>query len=300
VSLAKKIEIETADHLGGAGYDLLQEWASEQGLEGFYGSTTGTGSEWRQKLTEAVAEGLDKGHVARPVKWKGWNFFREHLGIYDAGPRERSTLTNILTHADIGNFPEIWDFLLSNTGQTLWQESESEREIHAALRANSSIGLRHLLDTILAYENFSRLLQDAFDDCLEQMSRLTVRVHSQDLAELLSVKKTAEEVPHLYVELLERLAEYQQAHRFMDNFSAFLEQMEPSDWVQTLLDHHIRVQSRKPPNGKAPWLERFDDNSLLIRPGYMRAEGGQHDQEYVHMYRCSPLMSFASDLGHLD
>jgi fatty-acid desaturase len=79
-------------------------------------------------------------------------------------------------------------------------------------------------------------------------------------------------------------------------FSEITQQMPAKQWVEYLLEHHRKVQSNKPPNGKTPWYERFDDGSYIIRTGYMRDSGGRHDEEYVHGYRTVPLWSFATDL----
>ncbi len=297
--LAKMLDVEVADRLGGTGYDLLQTWADEQGLSGFYGSTTGSGRDCRKQLVQAVEDGLNKGHVCRSEGWSGWDFFRDHLVPYAAGPRERAVLTKALTGVESGYLREIWEYLISKEGKTIWGSSESERKIHAAMLANCSDGLRDLIGTILEYETFARLLQDAFDDCLRHLSKSIARTRASDLVELDSVRKAANRIPDLYAELQNRLEVYGVAFQFQESFSGFAEPLSPLDWVVGLLKHHMVVQRRKPPDGKAPWFDQFDDGSFIIRPTYLRDEGGRHDEEYVHMYRCRPLMDFAGHLGHL-
>jgi len=73
--------------------------------------------------------------------------------------------------------------------------------------------------------------------------------------------------------------------------------MSDLDWLEALLKHHCDVQAAKPPAGKAPWFDRFDDGSCMIRTAYIRDKGGRHDDSYVHAYRTGALWSFAADLG---
>ncbi len=82
----------------------------------------------------------------------------------------------------------------------------------------------------------------------------------------------------------------------MQAFQFVADKLAPRDWVQRLLEHHRKVQAGKPPNGKLPWLDRFDDGSYMVRTGYLREEGGIGDDSYVHAYRLSSLWSFAEDL----
>ena len=85
--------------------------------------------------------------------------------------------------------------------------------------------------------------------------------------------------------------------RFQEQFADVAVKIDAEAWVASFIDHHRRIQARKPPNGKNPWFERFDDGSVIIRPGYLRYEGGTHDDDYVNAYRTRPLWSFVNDLG---
>ena len=297
--LAKTLNIEEAG-LGMFGYELLEAWADEQALNGFLGASSGFGSECRMQLVKAVEDGLTKGHVARSASWGGWNFFRDHLSLTVAGPRESEMLTGALTGPETRHLREIWDFLLSDTGRMLCKAEATEREIHTEMQATCTGELQHLLGTILQYETFSRLLQDAFDDCLHHMSQNAIRTRAVDLAGIGSIKLAIERIPTLYNELMERLEQHQAIVHFQDNFFALSEPLSEIDWVTRLLDHHMQVQRRKPPDGKAPWFDQFDDGSYTIRQAYRNDEGGRHNDDYVHMYRCNPLLNFAIDLGHLD
>ncbi len=193
-------------------------------------------------------------------------------------------------------------FLCSPAGHALFEESESEREFHQAMLESVSLPepLRLLLRAIDVYERFCRLLEDAFDDCRFEMTRRAGRASAQDLARLDSVLLAVREIPDLFEQVLERfgaLSRVDAVDRFTSGFASVAEKTDAPDWVERLLEHHSRVQRGKPPRGRAPWLERNNDGSWMIRAAYRRDSGGRHDDSYVHQYRTNPLRSFARDLG---
>lgn len=296
-TLSRELGIEVSGRIGEAGYELLVTWIKEQGLKGFYGSSEGTGTTWRNQLAAAVKDGLERGAVARRPGWAGWSFFEEHLGHHDAGHKEVGVIRNSLLRSDNGYREPVIAFLVSTQGRDLWRESESEREFHRALVSKSTYPLKDLLHAIMKYETFSRLLQDAFVDCLFRMSKTRAKTAVNEFTQLTGVKRAAEKIPPLFGELLEMLEPFGETLRFQDGFSDVAEKIPLAGWVEGLLQHHRRIQRQKPPNGKAPWFERFDDGSYIIRPGYVRSTGGQYDAAYVHKYRTRPLWSFSVDLG---
>ncbi|RPJ82079.1 MAG: hypothetical protein EHM18_16095 [Acidobacteria bacterium] len=74
-------------------------------------------------------------------------------------------------------------------------------------------------------------------------------------------------------------------------FPAFAETSAAEAWVAKLLDHHRKVQRQKPPAGKKPWFETFDDGSVAVRTMYRWGELALHDGSYVHAYRTNSLVS---------
>ena len=154
-----------------------------------------------------------------------------------------------------------------------------------------------LLEAIQSYETFCRLLQDAFDDCLVRMSEKRGRVYPKELARTRGLPSREQEgLPEIFDEVADRVQLHGQLDRFLGSFSIFQQTLNPEEWVNQLFDHHIKIQRNKPPNGKNPWFERFDDSSFVIRPAYRRSKGGRHDDAYVHYYRTNPLLTFAEDL----
>ncbi len=301
-ALARDVEVERADRLGETGYALVTAWEKEQGLVGFCGSGNGPGKAKRRMLFNAVRDGLEKGAVARKGGWNGWQFFSDHLGIYEAGKREARVISRALLSPTSGYRKEVLGFLVSSEGQEIWAEGfarkePSERRFHEELLPVASPGLKELLRTIGAYERFCRFLQDAFDDCLQRMSQYQQRIQPHELAELKGVTRAAEGIPTIFTEVAERLSSFGEAVRFQESFSGLAERVTSLEWLERLLEHHRRIQYSKPPAGKAPWFDRFDDGSCMIRTGYLRDAGGRYDDAYVHAHRTRSLWSFACDLG---
>ena len=301
--LARNLRIEQDGNLGESGYELLTLWAQEQGLTGFVGSKEGSGRQLRQRLRDALQDGLDQGVVARRGGWSGWNFFGEHLAPYEFGRRERKFLAGQLLSGAGGFRDEVLHFLVSDRGRKVWQSRFSERDFHATLIKRASPPLTRLLRAIDRYESFSRLLQDAFDECLYEITshnQRAKRVSITDLGELPCVKRACKQVPRIFVGVEESLSAFDTAAiDFRTLFSPLAERQSSRQWVQGLMDHHRRVQKGKPPEGKQPWVEFFDDHTFRCRPLYLREKPPRNDGSYVHLFRTNPLWSFASDLRML-
>jgi len=300
-TLARELDIETAGRLGENGNDLLTTWADEQNLEGFCGSSGGPGRQWCERIKEAVGDGLKKGAVARTGGWEGWGFFSAYLAHRDIPRNEGRLLWRDLTSPAAGFRKEVFEFLVSPEGKRAWagDGEASERRFHTSLREHGSPELRHVLDTIMAYEAFARLLQDAFDACLLRMTKTRGRTAPAEIARLPGVGRAFRGLRPLFEELVDKLAGYGRSGDFQEDFRPLAEPTNLETWVDLLLELHRKTQRRKPPNGKAPWFERFDDGTLMIRPKYRLENGGPHADGYVHAYRTRALWDFASDLGRV-
>lgn len=300
-NLARNLGIDEGGRLGETGFELLSTWAQEQGLQGFCGSGGGPGREARDQLVSAVRDGLEKGATARSSSWSGWEFFSQHLGPYAAGPNEAQFLLSALLSDTKGHRKQVIDFLVTAAGRSGWEANNSEREFHQALRRNSGESLSLLLDAIDAYETLSRLCEDAFRDCLCELTRQGGhKTPLALLARLKSVKDASERVPAMFDDVLARLEPFDLAPRLSESLSGLAERGKPTDWTERLIKHHQLTQHNKPPNGKNPWFEQFDDGSIMIRPDYRTDDTGTHDDWYVHLYRTRPLWDFVTDLGAVE
>jgi hypothetical protein len=296
-NLARNLGIDESGRLGETGFQLLTIWAKEQGLEGFCGTGGGPGRDVREQLVGAVREGLNQGATTRSSGWAGWEFFSKHLAPYPPGRDEARFLLSALLADPKGYRKHVIDFLVSPAGRRAWEANSSERQFHKELRRNSSNGLAPLLDAIDSYESLSRLCEDAFRDCLYELTGQGGRKTPPTLlATLPSVKQASERVPAMFGDVLTRLEPLGLASRLANTLSLLAEKGTPPEWTARLIKHHQQTQRNKPPNGKNPWFEQFDDGSVIIRPEYRTDDTGAHDGSYVHLYRTRPLWNFAADL----
>ena len=294
--LARALGLDEAARLTEAGRELLLTWEREQGLEGFTRIGSGSGQTVREQIMEAVKDGLKKGQTARSPSWSGWQFFGNHLGVRNARARECKFLAHKLRQDTAGFRGELIAGLLKGKSRAAWEREGSERSFHAALRQGTGTELRRLLAAVASYEQFSRLCQDAFDDCLFEMTRRRNKTSPRDLAALKSVKVAAKRVSESFDALAESLVHFGLSNRVRDVFGSLADRTTVSGWAERLAEHHFRTQKGKPPEGKNPWFERFDDGSFVIRPLYRRDIPASRDGSYVHAYRTEPLWSFALDL----
>ncbi|HEV3330629.1 MAG TPA: hypothetical protein VG096_06600 [Bryobacteraceae bacterium] len=298
--LAEKLGVQQDGRLGERGYELLNVWSKEQGLEGFVGMGGGRGRRIRDQLREALSFGLKTGAVARGGGWSGWRFFAEHLAPYRFGRNESRLLTDALVDDPFRR--AVWEFLVSVEGQRLWRrqisdKSFSERSFHKALRHGTTGDLLRLLRAIGDFERFGRLLQNAFDDCLYSMTCKRGKVLPLELGRLSSAKLASTRLPEMFNKVMDTLEPFGEALRFQQRFASLAEVGTATEWVERLMQHHRGVQQQKPPDGKNPWVERFDDGGIVIRPLYLRHDPAKSDDGYVHSFRTNSLWSFARDLG---
>lgn len=298
--LAEALGIEQGGLLGERGCELLHLWSREQGLGGFVGSGNGPGRSVREQLIKALRDGLDKCAVARSNSWPGWKFFADHLSPREPGRRERKFLADTLLEDSEGFRGEVLRFLVSAAGQRVWRREfqtgrRSERVFHEALRSRASEGLGRLLEAVDAYERFARLIQDAFDACLAEMTRRRGYVSPVQLSRLEAVKLAGRRAVEAARQAEDSLEPFVPACEFRRLFGSMCEGGSAADWVVRLLTHHRDTQRRKPPNGKLPWFEG-DERGYVIRPLYRRTEPVRPSNAYVHPFRTLPLWSFATDL----
>ena len=297
--LSNNLDIVREGFLGENGYELLTIWEKEQGLQGFSTGHNGPGLKRRTQVQSAAQDGMSKAMVSRSGSWDGWKFFGDHLFPNEIPPKETEAIQRFFFSEKGSPRAQVIRFLISLKGSKIYQKNRLEHEFHSALRDKSDEITGHLLDAIKAYETFSRLLQDAFDDCLVAMTNKRGRISPNELSTEEGCKKAYQQVPEIFYKVSDLLEPYEQTIRLNESFGSLAETVGAEEWTNLLLKHHVRVQRKKPPNGKNPWFERFDDGTAVIRAGYRRMNGGRYDDAYVHAYRTKPLWSFLSDLRML-
>ncbi|GMR20795.1 MAG: hypothetical protein BMS9Abin36_1392 [Gammaproteobacteria bacterium] len=255
----------------------------------------------REAYFKLSREGIDYGLENEKTQkhWKHWQKFAEPMVTHQPGPKVSALLWEFLIDEREPLRSEYFQFLV-NEGADIWLNSdsdESEQVIHRALIEKSSPAMKALLETIQRYEEFSRLVTDAFYHILYAGSQAERSVGINELTGLDSVTAAAKRLPQIQTALEEGL----HAHEVYGSFAGFQELFSSTgsagDWVNALLDHHVINQQNKPPNGKMPFIERYDGGAIRTRTAYCQNEPPKQSGHYVHAYRLTSLWSFAVDIG---
>jgi len=300
-TLAENLGVTQDGRLGEAGDRLLRVWESEQDLKGFYTRKEGPGSNLLRAMRSAVKDGMESGKVMRKWNWGENSEIAKKFAIYKAGSSEKDQLLGLLNLDQSTTRSQVIEFLSSNSGSEEWLREGMERDFHDALLKKATGELKVLLECIQAYERFARLAQDAFDDCLFYMSQKKNRTSLTELEGLPAVKKAKKELPKTLPEVLEQLSMFGYSDDFVHSFDDIDARNGGKYWAEQLINHHLRIQKNKPPLGKNPWFDRFDDNTFYIRPMYCRdRQPDPNNNSYVHYYRTRPLWDFLKDLGKVE
>jgi hypothetical protein len=298
--LARTLRTVHQGELDEYGYELLEVWETERGLQGFWTSRPGSGRSWRDKLRDAVSEGLKRGCTARSGGWDGWDFIATHLAHDAPGAEERTLLARLLMEGETGFRNDVLKCLVSPLGQKACdaEVSINERPFHAVLASCATADLKELLGAISAYEAFARTLLDAFQACLYTLSQTTQPIGLEKLSKLPAVHDGKANTADHFRAAQDAMAPLGLAPR-LTMFANLAAPMSAGDWAEALMNHHNQVQRDKPPRGKAPWVIRYDDGRFVVRPQYRVTKFHPRPNCYVHQYRTQPLTMFARDLGLL-
>lgn len=280
------------------GFKLLDVWEKEQGLKGFRCHKDGPGSSKREMIVEAVKTGWNKQEISRGTGWRGWDFFRDHLCHLDLRDKEaEASSIEELLKSNV-NIRQLMEFIITKEGKKKLEFSSGEKDFYQALRKYGTSELRNLIDTILNYEAFSRVLKDAFDDCCMLMTSSKGFVKTKELAGTKAVKVASEKIPGMFCDVAQALEGYtKEAGRFKSIFERFSVKTDPVGFVDTLIKHHKFVQENKQPDGKAMWVVGNMNDGFAIRMAYRTEHGALMNGSYVHPYRTRPLRSFLVNLG---
>ncbi len=295
--LARRAQVITEQNvLDEAGHRLVQQWADEQDLDGFYRGGSGRGALLRADLTKAVAEGLRDGRTgSRPGRLA--QTIATHLDPSRPGRRERTLLRQLIE--DRAGDPAEVRFVtetLAKRGKAL--EFRDEARVLRSLCAKAPEHLRTTLKAIDIYEEFCRPLTDAFEwlrylasenpqtgvSPQEFLQQAPVKELAARLRVAIDVASENDVLTELWPERSEVLARLREVRR-------------PAEILGAVIEHHREVQHRKPPDGKRAWIEESSRRRFLVRPAYRVDDRPANDLPYVHEYRLPTLSRFLADLG---
>lgn len=295
--LARRAQVITEHNLlDEAGHGLVQLWADERGLDGFYRDESGAGATLRADLAKAVADGLRDGRTgSRPGRFA--ETIATHLDPSKPGRRERSLLRELID--DRAGDPDEVRFVteaLAKRGAPL--EFRDEAAVLRSLRARAPDRLGTTLKAIDVYEEFCRPLTDAFDwlrflasenpqhgvSANEFLKQAPADELTRRLTLAIDVASENDVLTELWPDRSEVLTRLREVHR-------------PADLLDAVIDHHREVQRRKPPDGKRAWIEETSRQRLLVRAAYRLESAPSNNLPYVHEYRLPTLSRFLADFG---
>ncbi len=298
--LARTLDIvDSYDHLGANGYELLVVWEAEQRLPGFVTGSEGAGRTFLIRMRDAVADGLESGKTERSGGWAGWKEVFGHLRHTRKPLRESSLIWQWLSEGESPFLSEIYRYVVSDDARAILADPEAgEAVFHRYVRERCSPPLAESIDSIMAYERFCRALYNGFYAALYMLSDRQNGLSIHEIAKDPRIVDGASRAAALYRDATEKLDAVAFAAEFERTFGVFMESMDTADWLETLIQHHQWIQKAKPPAGKLPWVERLSSGKVIVRAPYAQEERELPGNDvYVHFYRTNSLDSFARDLG---
>jgi hypothetical protein len=295
-TLADELNIIDRNYqLGEIGDALVKAWEKEQKLMGFYSMYEGLGRDFRNKIYQAISDGLKEGKVSRG--W-GWNYFNEignRLAYQTGGKKELDIIYDALVDHESPFRAEVINFLQTSEGSNAWLSNKSEKDFHNLLFIGASNELKTHLSAIMHYESFSRLLENAFESCLYAMSQNGNATVGQ-LATLEPVQIATQNIIMAFEKASQFLEPTGESLHFYENFAPLVDTTNPKDWIHLLFQFHKNNQRRKPPAGKRPWVEKSSGENYLLYSKFQRKKEPIISDEYVSFYRTNALYSFLRDL----
>ncbi len=299
-TLANELDIIDNGRLGEGGDKLIRAWEKDQNLPGFYENREGAGKSFKNSLASAVKEAMGKGEVVRAWSWGHFTAIAENLVPSKIGIHEGKVLYDLVVNNHKGYrnivIPALTEYLKLNPDN----KEIDEGSFYQILLKNSSGDLYHLLDSIIAYEAFSRTLTNGFEEILYFLSQTRSEVDIREFLDLQSIKDGSAIIAAQYKTCLDSYTETTDQLAFQKNFEDFEYSADPLRFTELLIAHHQKIQKNKPPNGKLDWIARTGNGKLIIRLNYARPNIlVKPANTFVHFYRTNSLRSFLMDLKKL-
>ena len=301
-TLARDIGIVQGEKLGEAGDQLTRIWEKEQKLAGYYSGISGEGYSFKMKLKNAIEDGLSHARVERNWNWPFFTLLAEKMHPVKMGRQEAQTIFDLLTNDKEQKRREIIAALITYSEKYDLDKGIDESHFHSFLLKKVRPEIKDLLEAIQTYEMFSRTLTNALESVLYRLSSQSNKATREELERLAEIKYAATSIPEQYLRCAEMLTKVKEESFFQSTFGRFNNLMTSSEFVEALLDHHQAIQKKKPPFGKMPWLDRYQQTTIILRPVYTRKKTlvKNDPNAYVYFYRSSSLLSFLKDLRKLN
>jgi hypothetical protein len=299
-TLANELDIIDNGRLGEGGDKLIRAWEKDQNLPGFYENREGAGKSFKNSLAFAVKEAMGKGEVVRAWSWGHFTAIAENLVPSNIGIHEGKVLYDLIVNNHQGHRNIVIPALTEYLKLTPDNKEIDEGSFYQILLKNSTGDLYHLLNSIIAYEAFSRTLTNGFEEILYYLSQNRREVDIREFLDLQYIKDGSAIIASQYKKCLNSLTETTDKLAFQNNFEEFEDSNDPLHFTGLLIAHHQKIQKNKPPNGKLDWIVQTGNGKWLIRSNYLRSQNlVKPANTFVHFYRTNSLRSFLMDLKKL-
>lgn len=274
-------------------HELVSAWERDNDLIGFLDRSRDTDGGWlRRDLEATVKRSLGKARSDLPLS--GWSsgVLANTLGPDSAGEEERALLRRTLRtkHPQRAELADLLLLELETDGDL------SERAIVSRIRGLASKGLGDLLDAIEHYETFARVLDVLFRTLRHAASTYgSAGITPDKVADHPNVVQGARLLPGAFRDALQGLQSINtEAGGFTERFEAFSVPLTGAALARAVHDHHVSIQSSKPPHGKRPWFETYK-GLWLVRPGFEHLSVPEFDGPFIHPIRIHALRRFLQD-----
>ena len=274
------------------GEGLIQSWSKDRGL-GYFSHSHPLLIKWRKAVEDSLAQ--------KPVKtWARWNKetwqeLAECFLPYKARRRERKYIRDLLLNSkgfhSLGAFGHIWELLIDEN-----HDEFKENKFHIKL-AHKFPQYAVLLQAIQAYENYCRLLTDAFEIIRYEASNKDS--HGYNLSNIIKDGEFCsliEKASIFFENASKQLTEINKDIEFKERFGRLAEPLSPENFAYELIKHHEEIQLQKSREGKRPWFDWLGTNRIYMRQNYCLTSRPVLTETYVHNYRSLPIIRFLNDL----
>lgn len=264
--LAKSIRVVGADrnYLDQA-WPLLSVWEREVDLQGFTDNLAHTrGGDVRRRIRASVRASLESGRCAEPIRSHLLGTIAASLAPRSAGSSERGWIRAALLDPEAGHRAEIGRLLARRTVEL------TDVEIADVIRTRASQPLKELLAAVSAYEAAATRLECVMDRWQRVSAhRGSAPVSSGDIAADSMVQRAAKTMRTTIQRARNRVDPLPAAvATSLDKaLGPFDGVSDPDDLAERVMEHHIGIQTDKPPHGKRPWFEETG-SGYVVRPQF--------------------------------
>lgn len=269
---------------------LVRAWERDQGFAGFIDAVPGTeGGRLRANIADQVRNALRAGRCTTKPSSSLFGQLANSLHPDQAEGQERQILRALVSdeeHDTRAELARYVDVLASDL---------TEAEMLTAVRPACSTSLGMIIDAVVAYEQFAALLDAVFRTLVAISHSMGARpLTPSDAQHHAIVLRCADELPGHYHQAVTSMAAIDTLAGIEDVLGDFAIPRSPTELVELVFEHHERIQSRKPPNGKRPWFEPLR-GGWVVRNPYSSAAEPELGPWFVHPVRAHALKRFLED-----